>query len=236
MLLSGARDSIFYDSPLSDLGQQQAAELRSHVFTPVLSAESDKHAKFHRILRGESPKPSILVSSNLRRALTTAVLTFRERLSKTEEKISLIPHLQEISRNPDALSIIPPFGAPSLSFAEEGHADVDRIRKVYATQVDPSFNFGNKSPKFSGQTRLNAFATWVFTQPHDVIAVGHSLWFRSFFQEYLPLKDSHPAKDRKLTNCGAVGLTLEKLTLKDGSSIYRIDKESIALVYGGFKK
>ena len=66
--------------------------------------------------------------------------------------------------------------------------------------------------------------------------VHGSLYYSSFFREFLPAKDSHPAKDRKLTNCGAVGLAVEKITLKDGSVIYQIDKDSIALVYGGFKK
>ena len=44
-----------------------------------------------------------LVSSNLRRAMATAAIGFGARLRKTGEKIQIVPYLQEITRNIDAV-------------------------------------------------------------------------------------------------------------------------------------
>ena len=35
-----------------------------------------------------------LISSNLRRAMSTAAIGFRDRISKTKEKIQIVPYLQ----------------------------------------------------------------------------------------------------------------------------------------------
>ena len=88
----------------------------------------------------------------------------------------------------------------------------------------------------TGRDRLLQFVAWLFTQQRSsVIAVGHSLWFRSFFREFLPANVSHTAKDKKMTNGGAVGFSIEKITLKNKQVVYRIVSDSITLVYGGYK-
>lgn len=55
-------------------------------------------------LKGEGP-PSLCLVSNLRRAISTAVVGLAPRFDKGTQKLHVISELQEISRNPDALSI-----------------------------------------------------------------------------------------------------------------------------------
>ena len=67
-----------------------------------------------------------------------------------------------------------------------------------------------------------------------VVAVGHSGWFRSFFDVYLPRSAaSHPARKRKIVNCGLVAFTLQRGTVR-GEIRYRIAPESVMALYGGF--
>ena len=117
---------------------------------------------------------------------------------------------------------------------------------------------GNKGLGFRGAHRLVDFARWCSERPEKTIVVaGHSLWFRSFFQAFLPPGVEHTCKKRKIVNCGVVGFTLQAgrglyhysslrpltslaaLGLQvgrdaDGLDLQRIDPESISVVYGGF--
>jgi broad specificity phosphatase PhoE len=236
LMMGNSGESQFYDSALSGLGLTQAVSLKGHLESEIGKTESDKHAFFHRLLRGDTKEAALLVSSNLRRALTTAALVLQNRLTKNEEQIVLHPALQEISGNPDALSAMPPFASPPLSMFEKSTPHGPYLAKIYSKQLDASLNSGNKAAASNGRDRIVQFASWLFTQPRTgVVAVGHSLWFRSFFREYLPANVSHPAKEKKITNGGAVGFSLEKITLKNKQVIYRIMHESVTLVYGGYK-
>ena len=233
--VQGGRDSLFYDSPLSDVGLAQAHDLHKHIQSQIRASEGEKHQYFHKLLLDQTGSGSVLVSSNLRRALSTSALVFQERLAKTEEKILLVPHLQEISRNPDALSIMPPHAVPALSFIEAQAPEGALLAKIYAKQVEPALNSGNKAVDCSGRDRLLRFTAWLFSQPNSALCVGHSLWFRSFFREFLPESSKHPAKLNKLSNGAAVGFYIEKVTLKNKTVVYRIATESITLLYGKFK-
>lgn len=83
-------DSVFVDSPLSPLGCRQALELQSFVET-------------HPVLNGT--EKSILVSSNLRRAVSTGVIGFLPRLKRTQERFHILSSLQEVTFNIDGLSL-----------------------------------------------------------------------------------------------------------------------------------
>ena len=79
------------------------------------------------------------------------------------------------------------------------------------------------------------FAQWALERPEQTIVVGgHSLWFKNFFQLYLPKDVDHPAKKRKIVNCGAVGFSLQTGRASDGSLRHRIDPASISVICGGF--
>mmetsp|Transcript_24504 Transcript_24504/g.78766 ORF Transcript_24504/g.78766 Transcript_24504/m.78766 type:complete len:346 (-) Transcript_24504:326-1363(-) len=216
LLLVPVDDSAFLDSPLSPLGLQQCGQLATFLAQPCVVggvAERD-----HRALT--TPGGALLVSSQLRRAVGTLGLALRSRLAASDEPVLLHSSLQEISRNFDTQSLACTGGAPPLDTP---------------LRMDGSTNGGNKSLSFTGMRRLQDFAQWAAARHEPVVVVGgHSLWFRSFFQLYLPRDSDHPGKTRKIVNCGAVGLTLQVGRTAVGEVVHRIDPESINVVYGGF--
>lgn len=102
---------------------------------------------------------------------------------------------------------------------------------------DTSENYGNKTYNFTGIKRLRAFNEWVFKRDESVVIVGgHSIWFKSFFQTFLPFSSTHEAKKKKIVNSGVVAFELSSVQDADGSYIYRIDPESVMTLHGGFEK
>ena len=232
LLLSGQIDSWFYDSPLSHYGIEQIDKLATFLSKPGTSEEETKY--LHLLNNTEqSPMSSVLVSSNLRRALSTVCIGFRSRLADNpSERVIVHPSLQEISRNPDTLSITPPHTPVTASWIEK--TEYPHIQPILTSRVDMSHHTGNKPLNTNGLIRMSAFCEFVFTLPEAaVIAGGHSLWFRSFFQCFLPRSSTHIAKKKKMVNGGAVAFELRR-TYFDGKAVYDIDEESVRVVYGGF--
>ena len=216
-------DSAYFDSPLSALGLEQCAGLQKFLRTPCLDAKAE--ADFRALTSGEAH--SVIVSSQLRRAAATVAIALSDRLSRSKEKVHLVSACQEISRNIDTMGIAPAGTAPSLWLPDPSMSA--------STSFDASSHLGNKSLSTPGHQRLLDFAAWAADRPEETIIVGgHSLWFRSFFQLFLPPDLEHPSKKKKIVNCGVVGLTLQVLRDYDGVVRYRIDPASIAVVYGGF--
>ena len=67
-----------------------------------------------------------------------------------------------------------------------------------------------------------------------VIVGGHSLWFKSYFQNFLPFSSNHVAKQKKIINGGVVAFDLVKVTTTQYGDKYMVDPNSIKVVYGGF--
>ena len=184
---------------------------------------------------------SQLVSSNLRRAISTIAVGFQDRLNESypDDTIILMSNLQEISRNPDALCI----SLPNQPL-RPAWTDPYVIRKLYTKNGDridtKTMHTGNKDIKGNGLQRLQQFADAVFHSitKDSVIAGGHSLWFKEFFKLYLPPDCNHISKKKKLVNGGAVGFTLEQYTITNNTGSdkihYRIDPRSIVILHGGF--
>tara|TARA_A100001015_G_C14968403_1_gene704041 strand:- start:208 stop:1275 length:1068 start_codon:yes stop_codon:yes gene_type:complete len=233
LLLSGQIDSWFYDAPLSDLGISQIDKFAKFL---AASPASDQEAEYISLLAGgnSSNKSSVLVSSNLRRALSTVCIGFRDRLANNlDEKIVVTPTLQEISRNPDTLSITPPHNQVTASWIES--ASLPQIQPILTNRVDMSAHTGNKSLNTNGLKRMSAFCEFAFERPESaLICGGHSLWFRSFFQTYLPYSCTHKCKKLKMVNGGAVCFELLKGKGKDGKPVYMIEEKSVYVIYGGF--
>jgi hypothetical protein len=252
-----ANESWFFDSPLSEKGQQQAKSIRTYLQTN-LSYVTPKEAEMFRILLGEVDEKtkkgpsSQMVSSNLRRAIGTVGIGFQDRFQKKRDNkekdlIMILPALQEISRNPDALSITPAKGEVVPAWT-----DPKILQEIYKNNVDTSFHTGNKPVDSNGLKRMEEFSRIVFDDisKDSVIAGGHSLWFRSFFRTYLPWKVDHVSKNNKLVNGGIVGFTLQRIKVGTGSSKekadensqgscsesyrYMIDPTSIIVLHGGF--
>ncbi|KAL3917175.1 MAG: hypothetical protein SGPRY_006508 [Prymnesium sp.] len=180
-------DSDFIDSPLSDRGIEQCEGLRLFLSRPHEQldqlASSDLDA-----LTGSGG--SLLVSSQLRRAVATLVLALSNRLrasalAEQEEKgeeggkgerVLLHSSCQEISRNFDTLSISSPLQPPDLG----SQVGIEAL----GVTLDASVNLGNKTLAFRGIHRLQHFAEWATSLKGErtIVLGGHSLWFRSFFQ------------------------------------------------------
>ena len=89
---------------------------------------------------------------------------------------------------------------------------------------------------------MQAFSEWAFKRPEETIVVGgHSLFFRSFFREFLPAGENPlTARDSKIANGGVVAFTLDRGTVADAGGEapaqvqYRVDPASLTEVYLGF--
>jgi len=240
-----SRDSLFIDSPLSSVGIEQGWELMKF-FSSQPDGCQDKDSELRpvtklstedlvAIIRGET-KNSVVVSSILRRAISTGLLTLSTRLINTpsSDKVKLMTCLQEISRNVDTLSVTPANTLPLIPVKEEKEKHIgDIIADFYRTRLDKTFNKGNKTLKMKAGVRQKEFTKWAFEQNYETIIVcGHSLWFREFFKSFLPKSSSHQAKLLKMQNCGVVAFDVYKT--KGG--VVRIDEASIKEVYGGFEQ
>lgn len=234
LLLSGKLDSWFYDSPLSFLGLDQVEQLALFL---EKGAATKAERNLVKILRADPGAPSSrILCSNLRRAISTIAGGLRDRFDRRpNDKIVVLHSLQEISRNPDALSITPGQTPIQASWIEKTSKVCD-FQEIFATQVDTNWNMGNKSLNSTGFSRMNEFCQYVFqksVREQHIIVGGHSLWFKSFFQNFLPFNVSHPAKKKKIINGGVVAFELLRAQTQYGEK-YMVDPKSIRVVYGGF--
>lgn len=228
-------DSVLFDSPLNESGLAQAREIEE-VFGGF-DSNSPGACDVAACLGNSSGSRSVVATSNLRRAAQTVALALRPRLSKNpSEKLLVLSALQEISTNIDTLTLTPPFKAPSLPDVPPDIASNDRF--------DVTYNSGNKLLRGNGLQRMQAFAEWAFKREEEVIVVGgHSLWYRSFFREFLP-KGENPfdARNVKIANGGVIALTLERGTVEGedpgmlGTVQYRVDPDSIVEIHLGFER
>ena len=185
LVLSGKMDSWFFDSPLSFLGLGQVDELAKFLRkAPVVDED------LVAILRADPGAPSSqILCSNLRRAISTMAAGFRDRLARRpDDKILIVPCLQEISRNPDTLSITPAHTPVTASWIDRTSKICD-FQGIFSNQVDMSLHMGNKPINTNGLKRMNELCDFIFSnavRDEHVIIGGHSIYFRSFFRTFLP--------------------------------------------------
>jgi hypothetical protein len=166
-------DSAFLDSPLSDYGMSQCEGLCKFLSQPCIDPTAK--ADFAALT---TPGTGLLVTSPLRRCVGSLAIALHARLRHGKEAVLLHSSLQEISRNFDTQSLAPKGGAPKMAGSPKLEAGLN---------LDGSANDGNKSFGFTGAKRLADFAQWATKRhEHTIIVCGHSLWFRNFFQLYLP--------------------------------------------------
>lgn len=243
-------ESWFFDSALSGKGVRQSEGLRKFLKKEKMRLGSNanggnREEKAVQLLLaiGESTPSSQVVSSNLRRAISTAAIGLSDRFASStaksakEDSIVLLPCLQEISRNPDALSILPPCGVAHPTWCDTNIPGIPV--SAFSSLIDTKFHGGNKSLKSNGLIRLNQFCADIFDESKlpksTIIAAGHSLFFRSFFQVFLPREVEHIGKKKKIVNGGVVMCTLREATVGSKKE-YMIDPSSVVVVYGGFGK
>lgn len=245
LLLTGQLDSWFYDAPLSHYGLSQVEEMAVFIKDKKIDDNDTSQETNHlKILRGTDPTlpKARLISSNLRRACATIIGGFYHQItSNKKNKIMIVPSLQEISRNPDTLSITPPHTNIKASWIEKEYdTSVCNYAEVFDNNLDMSLYTGNKPINTNGHKRMEEFCEYIFTSSSPthkeyIIVGGHSIWFRAFFQTYLPYSVQHVSKQKKIVNCGIVVFDLMKADTKYGPK-YMIDPKTIKTVYGGFEK
>ena len=136
------------------------------------------------------------------------------------------------------------------------------LRRAYKTMMDLSNHTGNKPLSSNGGERLHSFCHWAFKESGPafdaarsarsivrsqkaggggdpcIIVGGHSLWFRSFFREFLPATTDNPycekAKTRKLHNGGAVAFTLRSIIDASGNRQYKIVPSTVRPIFMGW--
>jgi hypothetical protein len=224
-LMLPTRDSVFFDSPLSDTGIKQTLELVSFLAkpSPVPNAEAEAVIA---VLQGNSRSSAVVTTSNLRRAIATGMISLFERLRKTKEHFLVLSCLQEVTFNVDGISLLEKGEVPDATVSQVLGGDVP---------FDATFSYGTKGLSSNGYTRMLEFCKWAHGREEDtVIALGHSLYFRDFFRSFMPKSAEHLAKKKKMVNCGVVAFNLTVGTV-DGKTAYVIKPESIVNVYGGFK-
>lgn len=238
LLVTGKMDSWFYDAPLSELGLGQVSALGTYLARKPLVDDGTPESAMLALLRGDPGAPSSrLVSSNLRRALSTVAAGFAERLARRpNDDILVLPCLQEISRNPDTLSITPPHTHVTPSWIEQQGSTLCDFTRTYRERCDMSAHTGNKPPDTNGLKRMSEFCRYAFDDDDHaaIVCGGHSIWFRSFFQTFLPYQDHHRAKTHKIVNAGTVSFTLLRTETEQNRAVYMIDPQSVLVVYGGF--
>ena len=227
---------MFLDSPLNEEGTEQARELRKFIETE--KGDNENLKEILSIMNGSSHESSVIVSSNLRRAIATTSLALWPRIERTKEKILILSCCQEISPNIDTISMAPAHKLPDLNRVI-GDLEKDGFQVDANLSFDVEENNGNKTTSFTGIKRLNQFSSWVFSRPESTIIVGgHSLWFKCFFKTFCPHSLDLPCKNKKIVNSGAVAFDLHKAKCNDefGNPRYRVDPDSIVTVYGGYDK
>lgn len=235
-------ESWFFDSPLSQKGINQARDLRDHLDSIANgkhnASEEEKHLV--RIMLGiQDSSKSVIVSSNLRRAIATCAIVFQRRLEQNrdhDDDIVVMSDLQEASVNPDSLCITPSGTEIQPSFADRSVKEADLEGFFRSRFETKKYHRGNKALNSNGLIRMEQFASTIFRdspQKDYILVTGHSLWFRCFFQTYLSYDVEHIAKKKKIRNGGVVSFTLNQI-YTGGKERFWIDEDSISVFYNGF--
>ncbi|CAN0012610.1 unnamed protein product, partial [Phaeothamnion confervicola] len=198
MIFLTSRDSVFFDSPLSETGIRQTQELIKFLqrAPPTDGSRDPRATEIVMALRGGGggdpgsggsiasggnggggggdTATVVLGTSNLRRAIVTGLVVLWERLRRTREKFFVLSSLQEITFNIDGVSLLEAGEVPDGELAKEMGAEV---------AFSGEFNGGTKGLGSNGYKRMLEFSEWASGRPEAVVVVtGHSLYFRAYFQ------------------------------------------------------
>jgi hypothetical protein len=249
----------FFDAHLSEEGIAGAMELRDWIFSgECLTADQC-------FLRGtpyedDQMRRVVFATSNLRRAILTALIAFHGRLDGTSEERLKIKHmyilssLQETASNVDSTTVTPPNEIPYLTFSKSQCpfklSSMDRLFITECSEED------NRQHRLSGKG-LERFCDWMrdmaidglpTTDAHpaalredgvtDFVLTGHSIWLREFFQKYLEGGGKNSLdKDIASSTMKVANQSVVKFTVKfpmTGSCV--IQSNTSELLHGELKK
>lgn len=185
---------------------------------------------------------SIVCCSNLRRAISTAVIGLWQRFGVNNESIHILPALQELGMNVDTHTPVLSTDLPEPSDFElkSNKLNVNKLIDFYQNRLTVEKSFvAKRHLRESAQDqnqRVYLFANWAFrpeAEKNVIIAVGHSHWFRKFFREFV--KGNHVSKTQKVQNCGAIAFRMTCEVREDGTRSYEIKPGAITTIYKGFQ-
>lgn len=216
------RDSIFYDANLNQEGVDQIVDLNKY-----LQDKKNQEKDLVKLMNGEG-ESSVLVCSNLRRAIATAVIALKHRLQRNEQ-LHILSALQEITFNVDGMGLAEANTSPRLNSLYKYFWPNFEPKKVF----NCTDNSGTKPLSSNGIKRMNEFNDWCFNRSEDTIIVagGHSLYAMYYFRSFLPQSNVHESKRCKMHNGAAVSFTLFRDTKKNCC----IDPKSVQVIYKGFQ-
>ncbi|CAA9990513.1 conserved Plasmodium protein, unknown function [Plasmodium knowlesi strain H] len=175
------------------------------------------------ILNSSVKYPSAILCSDLRRAISSCFIALYNRINKNNEPIQVLNSLQEISRNPDCVSLFDFHDNKYISTDVEKFVHKD-VEKNCVKNIRIKRNFVNN--KF-----LDTLS-YIFNNDKNIFIIfGHSLWFLLFFKYFL--KQPHKAKTHKMQNSGIVVFNIIKYD-QDNKVNYEIEKDSVRVLYKGF--
>ena len=158
-ILLVSKDSIFVDTPLCDTGKKQAEKLYKFVKEYDVEKDPTKCKAGQYLVSRDASKSSVVVCSNLRRAMSTALIGLQDRLKTSNEKVYMLSCLQEISRNIDANCISEKYTVPDMHGVEKS---LNSWNFNAENVFDTSAHKGQKPIFGKGIQRLWDFNDWAF--------------------------------------------------------------------------
>ncbi|VUZ98442.1 conserved Plasmodium protein, unknown function [Plasmodium vivax] len=175
------------------------------------------------ILNNSVNYPSAILCSDLRRAISSCFIALYNRINKNNEQIQVLNSLQEISRNPDCVSL--------FDFHDNKYISTD-IEKFVHKDVEKNFEKNIRIRRNFVSNKFFDTLSYIFNNDTNIFIIfGHSLWFRLFFNYFL--KQPHKAKTHKMQNSGVVVFNMIKYD-QDNKVNYEIEKNSVRVLYKGF--
>merc|ERR1712178_391124 len=91
-----------------------AVELREFI-----ASNRGKGQKYVDLMSGDTDKSTRIISSNLRRAISTTVIGLWDRFTENQQKVYTLTTMQELTRNVDGYCITPAGKTPLPSAIEQ---------------------------------------------------------------------------------------------------------------------
>lgn len=196
------------DAVLAEEGLQSAITVRDQLKAKCESSQKAKEGKTDFtddicfLVKGHPDRDmkTLFVTSNLRRAILTALILFKNRILLTNgaqgkiERILIHSALQEISKNTDSIPITPKDHIPHLKFAvsdEQGTCPFpqDVMKNLFALACDNADENNSAPQAQTRRDRIERFCEWMRNEVtkhgvENIVIVGHSIWLRQLFQKY----------------------------------------------------
>ncbi|VWU52650.1 hypothetical protein HEP_00461400, partial [Hepatocystis sp. ex Piliocolobus tephrosceles] len=167
---------------------------------------------------------SIVLCSNLRRAMITCLISFNDRLNENNEMVHIFTSLKEMEKHVDSIT--------TCKIEKQIKSlDIDQYIDRDINDINNIFEFHKQKKK---KNRFENILSYIFNNENDIFIIfGHSIWFQEFFKKFLP--SPHIAKEVRIKNTGIIVFNIDKY-IKNNKDVYEIDKDTIRVIYKGLEE